>query len=1792
MARLGAVILLAVCHTVVTSSGSALQIDAPLFQKAELGTKAVIACKFNVDKAPINLQYLAILWEFQGKSIVKFDNKGLDIHTKKYIDEGDITEQSANLYFYNASISDAGIYRCTVIYTPNIVFKEINFTVYARPSISALEKVIEGDKQNKILCSVTGFYPAQITVRMIKDGSDVSSSLIHERQKNQDNTFSITSSLILPSTDRPKSISCKVHHESLMAPVHKETQLLYSEDGDSAGLLVGVIAGVIILIVILGVIMFIYKKKRGAQVHQITGNKMIDGMKTALHCTASNCSQKTQVKWIIRNLIPFSLEVISQLLLLYRSYEPSLRPPISHGSCITRHVICIVTKIKNICLFSAARPQFSEPVQFTITDQGNVQLVVNSGKFYPKPLQISWESKRGTSSEKIPSQEEVTENPDATFNLTSKCTVSGETFKDPTWKVIITWKHESMDVLQSIELSAKDLPWRPQIGDYIEGDIQDDKIQLRCSVSDYFPDALTVRWFQKRKDCPDLIEVSESEKYTIPKIIENKTDKKTFMATCRLSLKTLLVTEKDVLLICRVDHPSLEKPIEAKTSPAAYRDTDVQSFFVNNIQGPQKWYNGEKVTLYCAAAYCTQGTRVIWIVTGKDGTEHEICEDSDLRKDGGHCAGYTAHRERTDASDLQGLQDITSCLGFTPSISQHKHIAISCKFICNERSKKKTFQRKQLYAKPQVLNPIKLSLTDSGDVQCVLDIEEFYPSNIQIKWNNEEKVDLNKQSENINSTYSVHSVYTLPGSFFRDPQCTVKVSWKHESMDDWEWRQMSALDRDFPWKPELREIPIPNLLAGITATLRCEVSNVFPDVLRVRWLKKEKDSQELFPLVHGDNYRISDITPERQQDNTFTYKGCLRFTPSISGDQGAEVILRVEHPSLGNPAEQSSGPLAIQDVKSSASSQDKIDSALPTPETGFGAPQDKIGDLRGKVQQKNHRPLIVGDIRGCNEWTHKQKVTLQCPVSYCPEDVTVMWAVTEGDGGVQELPGAASQPIKEKEALKTCGYHLTQETEESDVEGLYNVTSIMTFIPTVIQHYGCRITCTVTCRGDTTSKTFQPKSVHAKPRVVDPVKAVLTESGDVMCALTLQNFYPKHITIKWTTGQNPLTSQEDLQENTDRTYNICSRCTIPGRLLIDPDFKLSVRWRHKTMKERVRVLSWRDQDNSFPWRPVIQEVPVPHVLMGESLLLQYNISGYFPDAVTVHWYKKEKGAPASALIHNRDKYEILDTTSQGHPDSTYSCTARLRFTPTLKDQGTEIICRVEHPSLDGALERSSGPLHVQGKIKSRKPIKVTAGKEEMKYSLLLENFYPKDLHIEWLGLSEDVTQTFPSSEKYTNNIDKTHSVTSDCRVPEKDLKKPNFTVRVTWRHESMDDAGSREASIRDKDYPYRPDMKIQVPPLYDNNEAALVCTVSNYFPDAVNGAWLRKKKLSGETQYVVEDGMYRISSGGLGRQSNNTYSYQSCLIFTPSVDSDQGAEFIFQVEHPSLVQPMRKSTGALEIAGEQNSTGALEIAGEQNSTGALKIAGKIKSRKPIKVTAGKEEMKYSLLLENFYPKDLHIEWLGLSEDVTQTFPSSEKYTNNIDKTHSVTSDCRVPEKDLKKPNFTVRVTWRHESMDDAGSREASIRDKDYPYRPDMKIQVPPLYDNIEAALVCTVSNYFPDAVNGAWLRKKKLSGETQYVVEDGMYRISSGGLGRQSNNTYSYQSCLIFTPSVDSDQGAEFIFQVEHPSLVQPMRKSTGALEIAGDHNSTGALEIAGEQNSTGELKIADSEDVVSDMEQ
>lgn len=125
---------------------------------------------------------------------------------------------------------------------------------------------------------------------------------------------------------------------------------------------------------------------------------------------------------------------------------------------------------------------------------------------------------------------------------------------------------------------------------------------------------------------------------------------------------------------------------------------EAPTFVLNNIQGPQTWFSGEKVTLYCTASYCMEGTQVIWMVKSAGVTISEIGEDgADVNRDSHQSSGYVAHRERTEESDKEGLQDVTSSLTFTPSISTHQNLSIACKILCDGKVKEKTFQHKYLY---------------------------------------------------------------------------------------------------------------------------------------------------------------------------------------------------------------------------------------------------------------------------------------------------------------------------------------------------------------------------------------------------------------------------------------------------------------------------------------------------------------------------------------------------------------------------------------------------------------------------------------------------------------------------------------------------------------------------------------------------------------------------------------------------------------------------------------------------------------------------------------------------------------------------------------------------------------------------------------------------------------------------------------------------------------------------------------------------------------------------------------
>ncbi|XP_053550506.1 uncharacterized protein LOC128641937 [Bombina bombina] len=1623
--------------------GLVLDVRVPPSLSAELGSNVSLPCTFTVDESPLKLNFLALLWKFGDLDIFTRDNKRKYSNPRVVFNEGNVRKGDATLVLQNVSTSDEGSYTCTVVYSPESQTRQTQLTVYALPTISNLEKL--GDQ---LLCSVTGFYPKDISVLLLMDRTVMSSSVLASYQ-NIDGTYGINISAPFTEMEKSKSFSCKVEYKYLPSPLEKHVQLVEgtNESGFNVFLLVGILVALVFIGAIIGAVLY-YRHKKGIKsfiINKIQGpDTWVDGEKITLYCPASHCTKDVQATWIIKNKDGTMCEITDSTKVQSEEEEPLMAKeyemtnertdkPVEKGSCdfttslsfipsVSRHLdssiicrfVCGKEKAERTFQFKSiyAKPKILEPVIFTLCEPDDVQLSLNLQSFYPQNIQISWSCDGKESREDRTSEDELKNNPDKTFSIQSKCKIPGYLFKDPAFKVRVTWHHEPMESPESREVSVRDFPWCPEIEDIpIESNSNSNKLNYK--ITKYFPDALTVTWFKKEGN-KDLVPISTDNTYEVPAIHSQKQADGTFTCNACLVIKVLATHKQHEQFVCRVEHPSLKKPLQ--TAITALQDNE--TFKVSNIHGPKKWIDGEKVTLYCTASYCPEDVQVTWVITEHDGTVREVSELAQGKDNkGGKVVptGYVANRERTETSDKEGLTDFTTSLSFTPSIAKHKDITLICRFVCGGTSKEKQFQLESLFAKPKVLEPIKLSLSSTGEVLCSFIVKEFYPKNIQINWsyggkNHQENKTSNETFTEHNLTWNVQTKCKVPGHLFKDKDFTVILKWKHKSMDGCKTKQISV--RDFPWEPEIREIPIPSIFNNKPATLMCTVSNVFPDSLTVKWLRKERQSNKSVPLSDCDKYKIPDNQREKHKDGTFIYKSRLTFIPSVKTDQGAEFICKVDHPKLKKKQTKSTGPLqitALPDVKNICNPEDgiftlEVDSFYPenitiswkltldstkeeniTHNSSVKSDMYDNGSFRaistcdlrkndlieGKsygviatvehetldspihksfnmeramtlpspvdqkqnqecttptmqdnvnlsIQPTDHQRSIINAIQGPQVWTNGEKVCLYLTASYCTKDVMVTWIITERDGSVWEIPDTVTEQTSNTNRLSS-GYEATREsTDKSDKEGLLDIVSCLTVVPSVSKHSAMTLACKVICEGEVKEKQYTLQSIHAKPKVLDPIKLSLCDSGEVMYSLNLLGFYPKDIDICWECGTDQslksLKSQEHLQENSDMTFNVQSECKVTGKSLKNPNFKVRVTWKHSSMDVmEFREMSATDAD--FPWRPEIQAIPISHVINGREVTVQYNIYKYFPDALTVRWFRKERGGQELFPLSHSENLRISDLTHKKQSDNTYTCTACLLFTPSLSsDQGAEFICRVEHPSLEQPIERGTGALVVISKPKITGPLTLgICDHSNLQCSLNLTNVYPKDIQITWLYRSSQYSQEGSPEPVSEECADHTFNVTSTCTIPVHLFIDPASNICVKWKHEAMDDPESKELSVKDPGFPWRPEMEdIVIPTLLPNEQVRLQCKISHYFPDVLTVTWFKRKKGQQERQLVPNE-KYNIPDIQSVIQADQSYTCTTHVIYTPSVHAEQEAEFICKVDHPSLVQPITKCTGMIRL---------------------------------------------------------------------------------------------------------------------------------------------------------------------------------------------------------------------------------------------------------------------------------------
>ncbi|XP_069840515.1 uncharacterized protein [Dendropsophus ebraccatus] len=359
------------------------------------------------------------------------------------------------------------------------------------------------------------------------------------------------------------------------------------------------------------------------------------------------------------------------------------------------------------------------------------------------------------------------------------------------------------------------------------------------------------------------------------------------------------------------DHASMEKP---ESRELTMRDPEYTwNPVVEEIQVPRILLHDSPVALRCnISEYFPDAVTVRWMRTPDQSIE--LYKDKDT----------VVNQSITSRRAADNTYSCTASLTITPTLGTHQGAEYIC--LVDHPSLEKPIERRtgrlQVYAKPHMLEPIEITMADSSRVQFSLTLQKFYPIDITISWKwedtNGEYVLSPQQSfttQDNNITYNVTSVVSILVNPFRDPQMKIIVEWKHESMETPETRELSI--RDLPWRPHVKPICGKKLEDGREATLTCDISGYFPDLLSITWFTKKVGNLTALPIESSKKDRTYKIShkEKKQKNNTYCCEASLTFTPIISSDQGSEIICRVEHPSLERPIERSTASLHIDVTK-------------------------------------------------------------------------------------------------------------------------------------------------------------------------------------------------------------------------------------------------------------------------------------------------------------------------------------------------------------------------------------------------------------------------------------------------------------------------------------------------------------------------------------------------------------------------------------------------------------------------------------------------------------------------------------------------------------------------------------------------------------------------------------------------------------------------------------------------------------------------------------------------------------
>ncbi|XP_072273422.1 uncharacterized protein [Pyxicephalus adspersus] len=648
-------------------------------------------------------------------------------------------------------------------------------------------------------------------------------------------------------------------------------------------------------------------------------------------------------------------------------------------------------------------------------------------------------------------------------------------------------------------------------------------------------------------------------------------------------------------------------------------------------------------------------------------------------------------------------------------------------------------------------------------------------------------------------------------------------------------------------------------------------------------------------------------------------------------------------------------------------------------------------------------------------------------------------------------------------------------------------------------------------------------------------------------SLDVDHFYPEEITVSWKVIQPPSSTQPrtikskiTMDPNQDGTFNATSTCeSLRGEIEEDEEYVVQAVVEHRKLKH-PKCTEWRggyNKNKDFLLQPEVGIIKTPKLIVGKQIQLQCTMSRFYPDELSVDWFLKEKGKEELTNINNSGRYKIPSSSSRPQPNKTFTHTALLEFTPSPVDEGSEVICRVNHPSLEEPIERTTGPLQMldfpwRPKIEYVSPLIVQEG-QETNVTCKISNYFPENLTVTWL------------EKKGASLSECTH--TKGYHIP--DIKHER-TANNTYQCSS---SLSFIATSYTEDLEFI--CRVEHPSLGHPIQQSIGPPRINVPPQEPKGA---KFTIHGSDQVLCSLSLMRFYPQNIKIMwRTKDYNSTNTLLSTKKI-LQTNDEKTFEAISECVI-PWRYFETPVRVTWEHDS---LKEAGHWDLTIRDFPWQPVieETDRPTLLENTKTRLTYKI--SNYFPNDLSVTWHKKEKNGSLiSLPTHRQDTSMAllqpDHTYSCTTSLLItpllPED--QGSEFICRV--RHPSL--GGPMERSTG----PLQvcgalPDPvigEIIVPELIAGKRAALSCKVSNYIIGKHLCIWHVKVKSTGEVTLATYDGIkYPTIEKDDTSDVQNTFTTYLALV--PVEQSDDGSVFIVRVYLPDTDRVIESRTGLIHV------------------------------------